>query len=160
MFRNSVNLWPRGLARQKQCTQALFLICLITRGGTGMKNQVLIGYRVFKYGSSRVRVHVKLFQKTLASLAKWSIDTTVWNMCLWQRQIFDGHRVFSIFIMWQASTQSILSLRLASTTADLIPYPFGSGIEEQIPVLPGRIQVPVPVLAHTALLNHRSYNGG
>ena len=25
-------------------------------------------------------------------------------------------------------------MRLASTTADLIPYPFGSGIEEQIPV--------------------------
>ena len=31
---------------------------------------------------------------------------------------------------------SRVSLRLASTTADLIPYPFGSGIEEQIPVLP------------------------
>ena len=28
----------------------------------------------------------------------------------------------------------------------LIPYPFGSGIEEQIPVLQGRIQVPVPAL--------------
>ena len=54
---------------------------------------------------------------------------------------------FSIFIMWRASNQSILSLRLASTTADLIPYPFGSGIEEQIPVLPGRSQVPVPALA-------------
>ena len=35
---------------------------------------------------------------------------------------------------------SILSLRLANTTADLIPYSFGSGIEGQIPVLPGRIQ--------------------
>ena len=34
-----------------------------------MKNQVLVGYRIFKKfknGSSRVRVHVKLFQKTLA----------------------------------------------------------------------------------------------
>ena len=46
---------------------------ITTRGGTGIKNQVLVGYRVFKkikYGSSRVRVHVKLYQKTLASLAK------------------------------------------------------------------------------------------
>ena len=42
-------------------------------------------------------------------------------------------------IWWQASNQSLLSLRLASTTADLIPYPFGSGIEEQIPILTGRI---------------------
>ena len=39
------------------------------------------------------------------------------------------------------------SLRLASTTADLImPYPFGSGIEAQIPILPGGIYVPVPFL--------------
>ena len=42
--------------------------------------------------------------------------------------------------------QSILFLRLASTTADLIPYPSGSGIEEQIPVPPGWIQVFVPSL--------------
>ena len=53
---------------------------------------------------------------------------------------------FSIFIMWRVSNQSILSLRLASTTADLIPKPFRSGIEEHIPVLLGRIQVPVPAL--------------
>ena len=71
-----------------------------TRGGTGMKNQELmgIGYlKKFKYGSSRVQVHVKLYQKTLASLAKWSIDTKVWNMCLQQRQIFHGHRIFQPF---------------------------------------------------------------
>ena len=72
-------------------------------------------------------------------------------MCLRQRQIFHGHRIFSIFFMCRASNQSILSLRLASTTADLIPYPFGSGIEEQIPVLPSRIQVPVPALILIAL---------
>ena len=62
-----------------------------------MKNQLLVGYRVFKkiqVRSSRVRVHVKLYQKALASLAKWSIDTKVWNMSLWQRQIFHGHRFF------------------------------------------------------------------
>ena len=41
---------------------------------------------------------------------------------------------------------TILSFRLARTTADLIPYPFGLGIEEQILVLPGWIQVPVPAL--------------
>ena len=93
-----------------------------TRGGTGMKNQVLVGYRVFKkikYGSSWVSVHVKLYQKTLASLAKCSIDTKVWN-----KYVFDNAKLsmatefFSIFIMCQASNQSILSLRLASTTAD------------------------------------------
>ena len=33
---------------------------------------------------------------------------------------------FSIFITWRASNQSILSLKLASTKADLIPFPFGS----------------------------------
>ena len=57
-----------------------------------------IGYlKKFKYGSSRVRVHVKLYQKTLALQAKWSIDTKVWNMCLRQRQIFHGHRIFQHF---------------------------------------------------------------
>mgnify|MGYP001799900945 CR=1 FL=1 len=37
--------------------------------------------------------------------------------------------------------QSILSLRLASTTAALIPYPFRSGIAAQIPVLPGQYPI-------------------
>ena len=53
---------------------------------------------------------------------------------------------FSICIIRRSSNRSILSLRLASTTADLTPYPFRSGIEEQKPVLMGRIQVPVPAL--------------
>ena len=51
---------------------------------------------------------------------------------------------FSILSCDELQT-SILSL--ASTTADLIPYSSESGIEGQIPVLPGRIQVPVPALA-------------
>ena len=56
-------------------------------GGTGVENQVLIGYRV----------HIKLCQKTLASLAKWSIVTKVWYMCLRQCHIFHGHRIFQQF---------------------------------------------------------------
>ena len=56
-----------------------------------MKNQVLVGYQVFK------KIHVKLSQKTLASLTKWSIDTKFWNICLQQRQIFHGHRIFQHF---------------------------------------------------------------
>ena len=45
---------------------------------------------------------------------------------------------FSIFFMWRASNQSA--------------FPFGSGIEEQIPVLAGRIQVPVPALVQIVVL--------
>ena len=57
-----------------------------------------IGYlKKFKYRSSRVRVHVKLFQKTLASPAKWSIDTNVWNTCPRQCQIFHDQRTFQHF---------------------------------------------------------------
>ena len=48
---------------------------------------------------------------------------------------------FSIFSIWRASNQSILSLRVAST--------FRVGNEEQIPALPGRIHVPVPSLMQT-----------
>ena len=66
---------------------------------------------------------------------------------------------FSIFINLQVSNQSILSLMLARTTADLIPYPFGSGIEEQTPVLAGRIQVPAPALSLTeCILDFRNNN--
>ena len=54
-----------------------------------------IGYlKKFKYGSSQVWVHVKLYHKTLASQAKWYIGTKVWDMCLRQRHIFHGHRIF------------------------------------------------------------------
>ena len=68
-------------------------------------------------------------------------------MCLKQRQIFHGHRIFQHF-HHVASFKSINSdfETGTSTTADLIPYPFVSGIEEQTPVLPGRIQLPIPAL--------------
>ena len=56
---------------------------------------------------------------------------------------------FCIPSLWRDSNQSILSMRLAGTTTDLIPYPFLSGVEEQIPVLPGGIQAPVSSLVHT-----------
>ena len=56
---------------------------------------------------------------------------------------------FSIFIELQIN--QYLSLRLASTTADLIPYSFRSGIEEKLPVLQGQIQVPVPTMLGGAL---------
>ena len=65
-----------------------------------------IGYlKKFKYGLSRVRVHVKLYQRTLASLEKWSRDTKVWNMCLRQCQIFHGHRDFRVGY-WGANTRT------------------------------------------------------
>ena len=55
-------------------------------------------------------------------------------MCLKQRQIFHGHRIFQHFY----HVASFKSINIdfetgTSTTADLIPYPFGSGIEEQTP---------------------------
>ena len=70
----------------------------------------------FNYSTGQVRVYLKLYQKALASLARWSIDTRVLNMCLLQHQQF-----FSIFIIWGAQNQSTSSLRLRSTTANLIP---------------------------------------
>ena len=44
--------------------------------------------------------------------------------------------------MLQASNQSLLYLRLASTTADLVPYPLELGIEDQLHV---------PVLLHLSM---------
>ena len=66
----------------------------------------------FNYRTGQVQVYLKLYQKALASLARWSIDTRVLNMCLLQHQQF-----FSMFIIWGAQNQSTLSLRLRSTTA-------------------------------------------
>ena len=75
-------------------------------------------------------------------MAKWSLKQRFWITFLQHHQTFHGHRIFQHFIIkWQAS---ILSLKLFSTTTDLIPNPFESGIEEHIPALPGRIQVSVP----------------
>ena len=71
----------------------------------------------FNYSTGQVRVYLKLYQKALASLARWSIDTRVLNMCLLQHQQF-----FSIFIIWGAQNQSTLSLRLRSTTAVYIAW--------------------------------------
>ena len=47
-----------------------------------------------------------------------------------------------------------ICFRLANTTAGLVPlpYPFGSGIEEKIPVLPIRIQLPVQALMYMYLI--------
>ena len=135
----------------------------LTTGETGMKNRVLVGYWIFKKiqdRSSRGRVHVTFCEKTLASLAKWSIDKKVWNICVYDNAKSSmATEFFSIFINLQVSNQSILSLILASTTADLIPNPFGSGIEEQTPVLAGRIQIPTPALSLTeCILDFRNNN--
>ena len=114
--------------------------------GMGLKNKggLGIGYQLnFNHGWGRVQVHVKHYQKTFASPAKWSIDPKVSNMCYYNIKFSMATDFFGIFIICQASNQSIMSLRLSSTTVYLIPYP---GIEEQIPVLPSQIQVPVPAL--------------
>ena len=71
----------------------------------------------FNYSTGQVRVYLKLYQKALASLARWSIDTRVLKMCLLQHQQF-----FSIFIIWGAQNQSTLSLRLRSTTVVYIAW--------------------------------------
>ena len=70
----------------------------------------------------------------------------VLNMYLLQHQ---NSEFFIIFNIWWASNQSILFLRLASNTYTWLGpfiYPFGSGIEEKIPILLGQIQVPILAL--------------
>ena len=48
-----------------------------------------IGYsKKFKYGSSWVQVHAKLYQRTFAALAKWFIATKVWNICVYYNAKF------------------------------------------------------------------------
>mgnify|MGYP001791428993 CR=1 FL=1 len=64
--------------------------------------------------------------------------------------------LFSILTIQRASNQSILSLRLASTTADLIPYSIEQDMEGQTPVLPGWIQVLVTSLIRMSCVD-RSY---
>ena len=99
------------------------------RGGTGMKNQVLVGYRVFKKNSSTGRVGFgSLCQKTLASLAIHKhkgleyVSTTM-PCFLWPQN-------FSAFLL---CGEFQINQYLQLTTADLIPNPVGSGIEVQIP---------------------------
>ena len=66
------------------------LIIIDTMGGMSVKMQIRFGYQTnVKYGSSQARIHVKRYQKTIASQAKWSIDTKFSNMCQPQHQIFD-----------------------------------------------------------------------
>ena len=57
-----------------------------------------IGYQLnFNYGSERVRVYVKLYQKNLESLAKWSIDTKVLNVCHCNIKFMMATDFFGIF---------------------------------------------------------------
>ena len=118
-----------------------------------MKNQVLVGYlKKIKDGSSQVRVHVKLYQKTLASLAKWSMDTKVLNMCLWQSQIFRGHKVFQHFyhVMSFRSINIVLETGKYHSWPNTVPFRVRSwGANTHTP---GRIQVPVPALIQNLLL--------
>ena len=112
----------------------------LSRGGTGMKNQVLVGYWVFKKLQVRVESGSR---KTLPENNCITsevihrhegleyVSTTTPNFSM-------ATEFFSIFIMWRGSNQS--------------PFPFGSGIEEQIPVLAGRIQIPVPALVQIVVL--------
>ena len=118
----------------------------------GMKNQAAVGYRVFK------KIQVQTLPENTCITSKLIhrhkgleyVSTTTPNF-LWLQNFS------AFFSCLSVSNQSMLSLRLASTTADLIPYPFGSGIEEQIPFLPGRIQVLLPVPVPALTLMPRAY---
>ena len=97
----------------------------------------------------RAWVQVNHYPNTLASQAKWSIETKVLNMCQLQPLIFHGHRIFRNLSIWRASNEPILSLMLANSTADRIPKPFQQNrIEEQKAVFQGWVQIPIPSLLH------------
>ena len=54
-----------------------------------MKNQVLVGYQVFKKIQVRGELGSgPLYQRTFAALAKWFIDTKVWNICVYYNAKF------------------------------------------------------------------------
>ena len=118
------------------------------RAGTGMKKQVRVGYQInFKFGSGTGP------HKTLPE------NTSITGEVIHRHKSFEyastttfsmATELFSIFMIWRASNHSVLSLRLAGTTVVLYP------IEEQIPVLPGRIQVPVPSIHSITILNRSS----
>ena len=99
------------------------------RGGTGMKIQILVGYWVsdeFQVQVSPERVYVTLSQMTLASQAKCSVDTKFQTCVNYNIKFSMATESYSKFsILWWASNREILSLRLACTTADLIPYRVG-----------------------------------
>ena len=117
-----------------------------------MKNQVLVGYlKKNKYGSSRVRVQVKLCQKTLASVAKWSIDTKVWNMCLWQRKIFRGHRTLQHFYHVSSFKSTNIVFETGKYHSWPNTLPFRVGYWGANTLLPAQSQVLVPALLSTTL---------
>ena len=68
--------------------------------GMGLKNKggLGIGYQLnFNHGWGRVQVHVKHYQKTFASPAKWSIDPKVSNMCYYNIKFSMATDFFGIF---------------------------------------------------------------
>ena len=68
-------------------------------------------------------------------------------MCL-LHQIFHGHRILQHF--YNLTIFESINLAYEDGKYNLVPYSFGSGIEEQIPVFQGQIQV--LVLALTKIL--------
>ena len=123
---------------------------LHTKGGTGMKIQIQAGYWV----TNKFQVQVGSGtspHKTLPRATCITCEVIHWHKSFEYVSITASNfsESFCIPSLWRDSNQSILSMRLASTTTDLIPYPFLSGVEEQIPVLPGGIQAPVSSLVHT-----------
>ena len=79
------------------------------KASVGIKYQINTGLAL---------LHVKLYQWTLASLPKWSIDTKVFEHVATKNSNIPDLQIFSVFLAY----------------------------DEQKPVLPGRILVPVPSL--------------
>ena len=114
-----------------------------------MKTQVSVGYQVFEKNQVRVESGSgprKTLPENTYTTSEVSQRPKVWNMCLGQCQIFYGHRICHHFYHVTSFKSIDIVLETGSATTNPIPYPFGSGIEEQILVLPGWIQAPVPAL--------------
>ena len=117
--------------------------------GTGMKKQVWFGYQYainINHGSGTGPWPRKTLPGNTCITGEVIHRHQVLNMYLLQHQ---NSEFFIIFNIWWASNQSILSLMLASNTYTWLGhfiYPFGSSIEEKIPVLLGQIQVPILAL--------------
>ena len=139
----------------------MFSPCMVcSRGGKGTKIQIQVRFLV----SNKLRI-----ESGTGPRKNVTENTCITGEVIRRHKSFQyvsttisnlprPEKFFSLFSIWRDSKQSILSLRLASATADLIPYPFGSGIEEKIPVLPGQIQIPVPSLACRTPLSHIGVN--
>ena len=131
------------------CNSRSKIAMIPTKGGTGMKMKIQVGYRAsttfcFWVRSGTSLCKVKLYQKTLTSLAKWFIDTKG------NEYVYTKTSSFS----WpQNSSVSLSNDELQITqyclwgwqVPQLTQYPthFGLGIGEQIPVLPGWIKLPI-----------------